>query len=497
VFVTVAGKSSGSPTLPVGVWRELRHSMAGPLLVPGDDQFESLRMPAMSRYASPRPQAIARCDNPIDVVQVIRFARRWGLEMAVRGAGHSFADHSSTSGLLLETGLMNTVVVHGDLATIGSGARLAEVYRVLHDHRVTIPAGCGPTVGIAGLTLGGGLGVLGRTYGLSCDRLVSAEIVLADGTMITSDASSDHDLYWALRGAGGGNFGVVTALTFRTIPEPQAVAFHLSWPGDSAVEVMNAWLGWAPTAADAMAASLTVRAAGDLSIPVEAHLVGAMIADDETAAEALTDFEQLAGAPVGQRRAFSAAPISAVKARLAEVGADVGASSSSTAVDHSASEFYREPLPSGVASAIVNAAATNRIPGQARELAFTPMGGAYNQMSADATAFVHRDELFLLERTATSDPGQPAATRPEAVQWLSQVRDVLAGYGTGRAYQNFPDPKLADPLTAYYGTNLPRLRDVKARYDPDDFFHHGQSIPSRRLSIATDDRTIQGLSQQT
>jgi len=177
--VTVAGKSPGQPTLPTRVWRELRHSMAGPLLLPGDDQFESLRMPAMSRYASPRPQAIARCAGPTDVARVVTFARRLGLETAVRGAGHSFADHSSTSGLLVETGLMNTVVVDDDLATIGSGAQLAEIYRVLHDHRVTIPAGCGPTVGIAGLTLGGGLGVLGRTYGLSCDRLASAEIVLA------------------------------------------------------------------------------------------------------------------------------------------------------------------------------------------------------------------------------------------------------------------------------------------------------------------------------
>ena len=489
--MTVAGKSPGQPTLPTRVWRELRHSMTGPLLLPGDDQFESLRIPAMSRYASPRPQAIARCAGPTDVARVVTFARRLGLETAVRGAGHSFADHSSTSGLLLETGLMNTVAVNDDLATIGSGAQLAEIYRILHDHRTTIPAGCGPTVGIAGLTLGGGLGVLGRTYGLSCDRLASAEIVLADGTMITCDASLDHDLYWALRGAGGGNFGVVTALTFHTVPEPQAVTFHLSWPSDSVVEVVNSWLEWAPTAADAIAASLTVRAAADLSVPVTAHLVGAVIADDETAAEALTDFEQLAGAAEAKRQEFPAAPISEVKARLAEVGADIGAGLSS-AVDHSASEFYGEPLPSGAASAVVNAVTTNRIPGQARELAFTPMGGAYNQMPADATAFVHREDLFLLEWTATSDPGQPAATRPAAAQWLSQVRDVLAGYGTGRAYQNFPDPELADPLTAYYGKNLPRLREVKARYDPDDFFHHRQSIPPTRAGIAGDDQTIGG-----
>jgi berberine-like enzyme len=120
------------------------------------------------------------------------------------------------------------------------------------------------------------------------------------------------------------------------------------------------------------------------------------------------------------------------------------------------------------------------------------MGGAYNQMPADATAFVHREEQFLLEWTATSDRGRPAATRPAAAKWLSQVRNVLAGYGTGRAYQNFPDPELANPLTAYYGKNLPRLQEVKARYDPDDFFHHRQSIPPTLSSNAAGDRRIEG-----
>ena len=143
---------------------------------------------------------------------MINFARRYGLETAVRGAGHSFADHSSTAGLLIENGLMNTVAVRGDRATIGPGARLAEIYGGLHQHKATIPAGCGPTVGIAGLALGGGLGVLGRTYGVTCDRLTAAQIVLADGTMTTCDNTSESDLYWALRGAGNGNYGVVTAL---------------------------------------------------------------------------------------------------------------------------------------------------------------------------------------------------------------------------------------------------------------------------------------------
>lgn len=104
------------------------------------------------------------------------------------------------------------------------------------------------------------------------------------------------------------------------------------------------------------------------------------------------------------------------------------------------------------------------------------MGGAYNRVPADATAFIHRGDEFLLEYTTTSDTAQPAATPHAANEWLSQIRELLNGYGTGRAYQNFADPELSDPLRAYYGQNLPRLRDIKRRYDPDNFFHHGQSI---------------------
>jgi FAD/FMN-containing dehydrogenase len=456
-------------------WQQLSRRMTGPLLRPGHERFNMLGMPVTNRYQALYPQAIARCATPNDVVHVINFARRHGLETAVRGAGHSFADHSSTTGLLIETGLMSAVALDGDLVTIGAGARLAEIYRELHEHQVTIPAGCGPTVGIGGLALGGGLGVLGRMYGLTCDRLTAAQIVLADGAVITCDDTSDPDLYWALRGAGAGNFGVVTALTFRTVAEPQAVAFHLSWPDHGGLAALIAWLEWAPKAQDAMAASLVVRASADSTVDPQVHLIGACLADERAASDALTHFGRLAGAAARNRR-FAAAPMNEVKARLAEVGAEVG-DGPSTGVDHSASDFQFEPFPASLASALVDAVMTNRIAGQARELALTPLGGAYNRVAADATAFVHRRDQFLLEYTATSDPAQPAATRGSAYQWLGDVRELLAGHGTGRSYQNFPDPELADPLHAYYGQNLPRLRDVKRHYDPDNFFHHRQSIP--------------------
>ncbi len=377
------GAASPSP-LPAQAWRQLSRAMIGPLLRPGHEHFETLQRPATNRYPALHPQAIARCATPDDVAHAINFARRFGLESAVRGAGHCFADHSSTTGLLIETGLTDTVAVHGDLATIGAGAPLAEIYRKLHQHQAAIPAGCGPTVGIAGLALGGGLGVLGRTYGLTCDRLTAAQIVLADGVVITCDDTSDPDLYWALRGAGAGNFGVVTALTFRTVADRQAVAFHLTWPDNDALATLIAWMEWAPKAPDAMAASLVVRAAADSSVPPQAHLIGAFLSDGPAAADALMHFERLAGAAVRNRK-LAGAPISDVKAQLAEFGAEIGAGSS-TAMDRSASEFHREQLPASSAAALHQALTIDRIPGQARELAFTPMGAAYNRVPADATA---------------------------------------------------------------------------------------------------------------
>ena len=219
-------------TLPAQAWQQLSRTMTGPLHHPGDERFEELARPATNRHATPRPQAIARCATPTDVIQAINFAQRHGLETAVRGAGHSFADHSSTAGLLIETGLMNAVAVHGDLATIGAGARRRDLRRAAqpsgHHPRWLWPDG-GDRRPRARRRTGGARPDLRPDV----RQPSAAQIVLADGTLITCNEGSEPDLYWALRGAGAGNFGVVTALTFRTISEPHAVAFHLSWPSQA------------------------------------------------------------------------------------------------------------------------------------------------------------------------------------------------------------------------------------------------------------------------
>ena len=179
-----------------------------------------INRPATPRYRDVHPWAVVQCASTRDVARAVAYARVTGTHVVPRGGGLCFAGRSSTKGLLLDLGRLDTITVNVDgLATIGAGARLAQVHDALHERGRTVPAGCGPTVGIAGLTLGG-LGLLGRRHGLTCDALVGAQVVLADGRRVDCDADQEPELFWALRGAGGGQFGVVTSLVFATVPEP-------------------------------------------------------------------------------------------------------------------------------------------------------------------------------------------------------------------------------------------------------------------------------------
>ncbi|HWD83037.1 MAG TPA: FAD-binding oxidoreductase, partial [Kribbella sp.] len=232
------------------------------LIGPDHASYDVLRRPALPQYDHIRPQAVALCTTPEDVAEALAYARSQGLQVVPRGGGHCFAGRSSTTGVQLDLSPMSSVSVQDARATIGAGARLASVYRELHEYGLTLPAGCGPTVGIVGLTLGGGLGLLGRKYGLTCDRLVGATVVLADGNVVECDAERAADLFWALRGAGGGQFGVVTSLVYDAVPSPTATRFRVTWPRSRAADVIDAWQTWAPDAPDGITASLSVTADG-------------------------------------------------------------------------------------------------------------------------------------------------------------------------------------------------------------------------------------------
>jgi hypothetical protein len=376
--------------------------------------------------------------------------------------------------VVIDVAAMRSVQVSGGVATVGAGARLGDLYGKLAQHHRTLPAGCGPSVGIAGLTLGGVLGILGRKHGLTSDHLLAARVVLADGSVVDCDNHHHQELFWALRGAGGGTFGVVTSLVFRTIPVPAATSFHLVWPHTRAAAVVQAWQAWAPAAPDELAASLLLTAPADAGRPSRATVFGAMLGNPADTDQHLQELAARVGTkPASARRRHL--PYQQTMSYLAEHGPG-----DRRPLGHpfSKSEFFQRPLPAEAVTALVVNLAEGRVAGQSRELDFTPWAGAYNRVPADATAFAHRDALFLLKHATVTGPDAPIARRSAARHWLERSWALAHLWGSGGAYPNFPDPDLPDWARACHGLNHDRLVRVKARYDPAGFFSPGN--PEKR-----------------
>lgn len=455
-------------------WEALQRSIAGVVELPDAESYERASRPFNARFDQVRPLGIVRCAEPQDLVQTLAFVRRHGLEHASRSGGHSFAGGSSTGGLLIDVSPMRSVSVDGAVARIGAGASLGDVYEALHEHGLAIPAGTCPSVGIAGLTLGGGLGILGRKYGVTSDGLIGAEVALADGRVIRCDEHHDGDLFWALRGAGAGTLGVVTSLEFLTVPEPSATNFHLSWSYDHAADVVEAWHGWAPTGPDELAASLKVTASNDVADPLSVDIYGVLLeggSDATSTIEALLARVRSDPSSVMQRQ-MSFPETRRFWADLGAEGHEAGDDAEPTEHPYlfCRCEFFGRPLPAEAIAALLETFSRERAPGEARELDFMPWGGAYNRVPTDATAFVHRDELFLLKHSVVVDPSSSAGAKEAAQRQVDASWASVNAWGSGRMFQNFADPDLDAWADAYVGPNRDRLIRIKARYDPSEFF---------------------------
>ncbi len=423
-------------------------SLDGDVFNPASPGYEVIRRPANAAFRDVRPRLVVRCGSVSDVVGTLKYAAATGDRIVARGGGHCFAGRSSTDGIVLDLSGLDQISVSGDgIATIGPGARLGQVYPALHAYGRTIPAGCGSTVGIAGLMLGGGIGLLGRKYGLTCDRLARAQVVLADGSVVDCDHDHEPDLFWALRGAGGGQFGVVTSLRFDTVPEPVTTRIEAHWPASA--ELVAAWQAWAPAAPDDVTVNLTLVAG-------EATLFGASTLPEEPTREVLREFTGRAGvAPAFELRA--GLPYHRLKNTFADLDPP-------ERVLRIRSEFFAQAMSDRTLAALLTRLGDPKALGR-REITFTAMGGAYNRVAEDATAFAHRDEHFLLEHIA--EPGDP---------WIDDSWATAHTDGSGRVYPNFPDPALDDWAVAYHAGNYSRLAAIKNVYDPHRFFDFAQAI---------------------
>jgi FAD/FMN-containing dehydrogenase len=488
--VTTTTLVPGAPT--AADWASLAKMLHGDLVLPTSAGYVTDAHGYNPLFDSTRPQAIAYVASAADVSTAVAFGREHGVPLSIRSGGHCYGGWSTGSGLVIDVSVLNAVSVDpaGRTVSAGAGTHLVDFYAGLAPHSLAVPGGSCPTVGLAGLTLGGGLGVLGRQFGLTCDNLVAADIVLASGDVVTASATSSSDLFWALRGAGAGNFGVVTTLHFAAHPIGELGLFTLVWQWADAARVIAAWQAWAPLAPDALwsncllfASQVTPSGYG----PV-ARVTGVYVGSEPAVEAELQPFLSAVGSEPFTRFVGTAGYADTMMI-------EAGCESDSVAECHLPTEnpagiLQRAPFAakSDIMTRPASAAAISAMLAavEARQaspvlsgggIALDALGGAINRVPADATAFVHRDGLYVVQYGAGWPTGAAASVVAANQQWLGTVWESMRGFVSGQAYQNYADPSLPGWAKAYYGANLARLQQVKVKYDPEDVFKFAQSVP--------------------
>ncbi|GAA3942690.1 FAD-binding oxidoreductase [Actinomadura viridis] len=465
---------AATPTGPAD-WNALGRGLRGRLIRPDDAAYDLARRLYVPRFDRIRPAGIAYCENPEDVAECLAFGARARVPVAVRSGGHGYAGWSSGTGLVVDVSPMDAVRAEGGAggrAVVGAGARLIDLYDRLADERVGVPAGTCPTVGVAGLTLGGGLGVMSRAYGLTCDVLESVTVVTADGRVRVCDARRDPELFWACRGGGGGNFGVAVEFTFRTHEAAGLTTFTLRWPWSRAAEVIRGWQRWAPAAPDGIWSSLQINTAPSGGAPTVdvtgvarsdpdlGPLVAAVGRDPSGREERRLSYLEAmkvtggcAGRTAAECHARGDLPGQRPEGRFPRT-------------DYSGkSHLAYRPLRDGAIDELAGRFTRgNGVAG--RSVLMDAMGGAIARVAPGDTAFPHRRALFCLQYLADGDD----------LGWLRATHRAMEPHLGGAAYVNYIDPDLRDWGRAYYGANLGRLARVKAAYDPRGLLRFPQGV---------------------
>ena len=445
--------------------RALARELRGDVVGRGQAGYDAARLLRSTRFDGVHPLAVAYCEGADDVARCVRWATTNGIRLAARSGGHSYGGYSTVQGgLVVDVSRIDGVALAADhrTATVGAGATLGEVYdRLYAAGHVTIPAGSCRTVGVAGLTLGGGHGFLSRRDGLTCDSVRSLRIVTADGRVLDASPSEHADLLWACRGGGGGTFGIVTSFRFAVHPIGRVSTFTVEWPWADAAAAVAAWQAWAPHAPNALFSVLSVSCAAGGSPAIRA--VG-----------------QLAG-PSSQLVSLLA-PLAAVGSptRVSTVDRDYPAAvryfggNDVRSTFAAASGYAYTPLSTaGIRAVLDGVAARSRGPAGGVSVLFDSYGGAIRHVPAGGSAFAHRRALFSLQEL-TSWSGASAAAANLA--WLRSFHAHLRPHVSGYAYLNYIDPAQPGWQHAYFGASLKRLRAVKRRYDPHDVFRFPQAI---------------------
>ena len=471
--VSVATSAGGETTIPEEALADLRGRVRGQVLTPADPGYDSVRPMSNAMYEG-RAALAVRCSGTADVVAVVNFARDNGLLLAVRGGGHSIAGLSAGDGaMLIDLSPMNGVRVDPDQrrAQVQGGALWGDVDHEAQLFGLATPGGAISDTGVAGLTLGGGYGWLRRKYGLSCDNVVEAQVVCADGEVRTASADSHPDLYWAIRG-GGGNFGVVTSFTFALHPVGPTVAFvGTVYPVEDAARVARGWRDYmadAPDEVTSVMVAFTFPAAPDLPPPVHDRacaVVGAVYVGDVDEGMALMQPLRELAEPVVDLT--HPAPYTFVQSAF-----------DALVSRHTVRSYWKSQYLTELSDAAIDAWAALALdrPAPLTIMNLWPMGGAVNRVDAEATAFAERSAPWMVSIDGNwHDP----AVDEEGIAWVRSAWSKMSEFGTGGVYLNFTglaDEATTSSVESALGRNLRRLASVKATYDPGNLFRLNNNI---------------------
>lgn len=448
----------------------LRTQLRGPVLVPGDAGFEESRT-VWNGMIDRHPALVARCVGAADVVSGVNFAREHGLSLTVKGGGHNISGLAVADGaMMLDMSSMKGVAIDADarIARAQAGCLLGDVDRETQLHGLAAVLGFVSNTGIAGLTLGGGFGYLTRQYGWTCDNVRAIELVTADGRLVRASEKENPDLFWGLRG-GGGNFGVATRFDYALHPVgPEIVGGAVAWSGDAVAEVLQMYREQAEAAPRDLVLVAVLRLAPPAPwLPTEVHgkLIVAIFAcytgkmeEGEKLAAPIKSFGKPAG-DVLQRRSY------------------LSQQSILDPTQPKGRRYYwkSEYLPSldqGLLDKCMEYAHDLRSPHSG--IVLFPLGGALNEAPADTSPMGNRDAQYVLNITASWD----TAEEDEAnVAWARAAWEDMRQFSTGGTYVNFlTEDEVGDRIRDAYGEHHARLAQVKAEWDPTNFFHVNKNI---------------------
>jgi len=449
-------------------------SFHGQAVFRGDPDYESDRLGHNLYPDLAFPLVIAYCESEPDVAYCLEIAHKFkklGVPFTCRGGGHSNAGYCVDSGIVIDVSRMNGMFLMpgGHSIVVGAGATLGALNRTLAPHNLHIPGGECDTVGVAGHSMGGGYGFTSRLFGLNCDFVISARLMLADGRTVVADAFTNQDLFWAVRGGTGNNFGVLLSLEYRTVTLSDVWAFVLTWPIDQAAEVMpqlqdhymrknspanlGYQLAWGPYEGNKDDERL--------------YMMGMYNGSKEEGLECIKAIRKV-GTPelvkneVGSYEDLNAYLLAWYKDPPMQSTKEI-----------KQTNFIAKTLTPVEWQEIIDYYLTK--PNMYDMVAFEVYGGKATNPGV-SNAYIHREVDFDIFIDSFSNPGWPGSSNEEAAEWLRVFNDKLQPHANTHKYQNYPNRDNANYRWNYWGDAFPQLLVTKEKYDPENFFQYQQSI---------------------